>query len=166
MACKLLDLHPANLRNLHLHLTKNPFANRLPHLCGVIFIMLSHFPHGTIRSIFAKNSRFFVCTCDNSSLRADRLSCLSIPMLYHLLRLFALCGIALILKRLSPFLSFLPRNNKFVKLFIAISFANNVILNIDKTNCSHHINIYFFGRNSNVIKIRISDNVEHSAFCG
>ncbi len=105
MACKLLDLHPANLRNLHLHLTKNPFANRLPHLCGVIFIMLSHFPHGTIRSIFAKNSRFFVCTCDNSSLRADRLSCLSIPMLYHLLRLFALCGIALILKRLSPFLS-------------------------------------------------------------
>ena len=63
-------------------------------------------------------------------------------------------------------LSFLPRNNKFVKLFIAISFANNVILNIDKTNCSHHINIYFFGRNSNVIKIRISDNVEHSAFCG
>ncbi|MFR3798538.1 MAG: hypothetical protein ACLT1X_13815, partial [Christensenellales bacterium] len=24
-----------NLRNLHLHLTKNPFASRLPHLCGV-----------------------------------------------------------------------------------------------------------------------------------
>ena len=34
-ACKFLDLHPVNLRNLHLHLTKNPFASRPPHLCGV-----------------------------------------------------------------------------------------------------------------------------------
>ncbi len=34
-ACKFLDLPPVNLRNLHLHLTKNPFASRPPHLCGV-----------------------------------------------------------------------------------------------------------------------------------
>lgn len=42
--------------------------------------MLIHFPHGTMCSISSKNSRFFVRTCDNSSLKADRLSCLSIPM--------------------------------------------------------------------------------------
>ena len=34
-ACRFLDLPPVNLRNLHLHLTKNPFASRPPHLCGV-----------------------------------------------------------------------------------------------------------------------------------
>ena len=34
-SCKFLDLPPVNLRNLHLHLTKNPFASRPPHLCGV-----------------------------------------------------------------------------------------------------------------------------------
>ena len=34
-ACKFLDLPPVNPRNLHLHLTKNPFAGRPPHLCGV-----------------------------------------------------------------------------------------------------------------------------------
>ena len=34
-ACKFLDLPPVNLRDLHLHLTKNPFASRPPHLCGV-----------------------------------------------------------------------------------------------------------------------------------
>ena len=34
-ACKFLDLPPVNLRNLHLHLTKNSFASRPPHLCGV-----------------------------------------------------------------------------------------------------------------------------------
>ena len=34
-ACKFLDLPPVNLRNLHLHLTKNPFASLPPHLCGV-----------------------------------------------------------------------------------------------------------------------------------
>ncbi|MFR3410345.1 MAG: hypothetical protein ACLTXW_12960 [Christensenellales bacterium] len=37
-ACKFLDLPPVNLRNLHLHLTKNPFASRPPHLCGVTLI--------------------------------------------------------------------------------------------------------------------------------
>ena len=37
-ACKFLDLHPVNLRNLHLHLTKNPFASRPPHLYGVTLI--------------------------------------------------------------------------------------------------------------------------------
>ena len=34
-SCKFLDLPPVNLRNLHLHLTKNPFVSRPPHLCGV-----------------------------------------------------------------------------------------------------------------------------------
>ena len=34
-ACKFLDLPPVNLRNLHLHLTKNLFAGWLPHLYGV-----------------------------------------------------------------------------------------------------------------------------------
>jgi len=34
-ACKFLDLLPVNLRNLHLHLTKNPFVSQPPHLCGV-----------------------------------------------------------------------------------------------------------------------------------
>ena len=57
--------------------------------------MLIHFPHGTMCSISSKNSRFFVRTCDNSSLKADRLSCLSIHILYHFFRLFALCGVAL-----------------------------------------------------------------------
>ena len=37
-ACKFLDLPPVNLRNLHLHLTKNPFPSRPPHLCGVTLI--------------------------------------------------------------------------------------------------------------------------------
>ena len=39
-SCKFLDLPPVNLRNLHLHLTKNPFASRPPHLCGVTLTML------------------------------------------------------------------------------------------------------------------------------
>ena len=46
-ACKFLDLPPVNLRNLHLHLTKNPFASRPPHLCGVTLILfgkVSDFP--------------------------------------------------------------------------------------------------------------------------
>ena len=46
-------------------------------------------------SISSKNSRFFVRTCDNSSLKSDRLSCLSIHILYHFFRQFALCGVAL-----------------------------------------------------------------------
>ncbi len=36
-ACKFLDLPPVNLRNLHLHLTKNPFASQPPHLRGVTY---------------------------------------------------------------------------------------------------------------------------------
>ena len=46
-SCKFLDLPPVNLRNLHLHLTKNPFASRPPHLCGVTLILfgkVSDFP--------------------------------------------------------------------------------------------------------------------------
>ena len=42
-ACKFLDLHPVNLRNLHLHLTKNPFVSRPPHLCGVTLILFPAF---------------------------------------------------------------------------------------------------------------------------
>ena len=34
-ACRFLDLPPANLRNLHLHRTKNPFASQPPLLCGI-----------------------------------------------------------------------------------------------------------------------------------
>ena len=41
-ACKFLDLPPVNLRNLHLHLTKNPFPSRPPHLCGVTLIAVCH----------------------------------------------------------------------------------------------------------------------------
>ena len=41
-ACKFLDLPPVNLRNLHLHLTKNPFAGRPPHLCGVALKKYAH----------------------------------------------------------------------------------------------------------------------------
>ena len=41
-ACKFLDLPPVNLRNLHLHLTKNPFSSRPPHLCGVTLIAVCH----------------------------------------------------------------------------------------------------------------------------
>ena len=33
--CKFLNVPPINLRNLHLHLTKNPYVSRPPHLCGV-----------------------------------------------------------------------------------------------------------------------------------
>ena len=43
-ACKFLDLPPVNLRNLHLHLTKNPFASRPPHLCGVTLKNLRNKP--------------------------------------------------------------------------------------------------------------------------
>lgn len=39
---------------------------------------VSHSPHGTMRSICDRNSFFFVRTCANSSLRPDRLTCLSI----------------------------------------------------------------------------------------
>ena len=39
-ACKFLDLPPVNLRNLHLHLTKNPFASRPPYLRGVTLELL------------------------------------------------------------------------------------------------------------------------------
>ena len=42
-ACKFLDLLPVNLRNLHLHLTKNPFVSRPPHLCGVTLILFPAF---------------------------------------------------------------------------------------------------------------------------
>ena len=38
-ACKFLDLPPVNLRNFHLHLTKNPFAGRPPHLCGIALMI-------------------------------------------------------------------------------------------------------------------------------
>ena len=43
-AFKFLDLPPVNLRNLHLHLTKNPFASRPPHLCGVTLKNLRNKP--------------------------------------------------------------------------------------------------------------------------
>ena len=43
-SCKFLDLPPVNLRNLHLHLTKNPFASRPPHLCGVTLKNLRNKP--------------------------------------------------------------------------------------------------------------------------
>ena len=69
--------------------------------CGVILILVGTaidfvvvrldnaypFLPRTMRSISPKNSRFFVRTCDNSSLRADRLNCLFILLLYHFWRL-------------------------------------------------------------------------------
>ena len=54
-----------------------------------------HSPHGMMRSICVRNSFFFVRTCASSSLRADRLICLSMRIVYHILACFALCGIAL-----------------------------------------------------------------------
>ena len=59
-ACEFLDLPPVNLRNLHLHLTKNPFAGRLPHLCGVIrgFMNRPSFPRRTIST--KTKERFFM----------------------------------------------------------------------------------------------------------
>lgn len=58
---------------------------------------VSHSPHGTMRSICDRNSFFFVRTCANSSLRPDRLTCLSMPIFYHTCLYSAsfLCGIAL-----------------------------------------------------------------------
>ena len=44
---------------------------------------VSHSFHGTIRSIWARNSFFFVRTCANSSLSADFIICLSMVLLYH-----------------------------------------------------------------------------------
>lgn len=46
-----------------------------------------------------KNSFFFVRTCDNSSIRLDRLICLSMSLFYHIFSLCALglCGVALTL---------------------------------------------------------------------
>ena len=57
-ACKFLDLPPVNLRNLHLHLTKNPFASRPPHLCGVTQISLTniHSPFYNITVAIAANN--------------------------------------------------------------------------------------------------------------
>ena len=55
-----------------------------------------HSPHGMMRSICVRNSFFFVRTCASSSLSADRLICLSMRIVYHILACFALCGIALI----------------------------------------------------------------------
>ena len=43
-ACKFLDLPPVNLRNLHLHLTKNTFVSQPPHLCGVTLKNLRNKP--------------------------------------------------------------------------------------------------------------------------
>ena len=64
-ACKFLDLPPVNLRNLHL--TKNPFAGRPPHLCGVAFIILCSMqivlPFGQSGSDFVNLSRC-VPRCD------------------------------------------------------------------------------------------------------
>ena len=51
-ACKFLDLHPVNLRNLHLHLTKNPFASRPPHLCGVTLSTNVFSYCGNVPSVF------------------------------------------------------------------------------------------------------------------
>ena len=58
---------------------------------------VSHSPHGTMRSICDRNPFFFVRTCANSSLRPDRLTCLSLPIFYHTCLFSAsfLCGIAL-----------------------------------------------------------------------
>lgn len=55
--------------------------------------MLIHFAHGTTRSISAKNSRFLARTCDNSSLKVDRLSCLFIFDYTTLGDNIALCGV-------------------------------------------------------------------------
>ena len=55
-ACKFLDLPPVNLRNLHLHLTKNPFASRPPHLCGVTLKNLRNKP-SSMRVSAPKGSR-------------------------------------------------------------------------------------------------------------
>ena len=64
-ACKFLDLPPVNLRNLHLHLTKNPFASRPPHLCGVTlnyFLMKMHHDARRVQSSFRLGSTAFsVC---------------------------------------------------------------------------------------------------------
>ena len=70
--------------------------------------VLGKYSSHTMRSISPKNSRFLVRACDNSSLRADRLCCLSISIVFRFLRLFPLCGIALILSliRKSPCLRF------------------------------------------------------------
>ena len=59
-----------------------------------------HSPHGMMRSICVRNSFFFVRTCASSSLSADRLICLSMRIVYHILACFALCGIALIILRI------------------------------------------------------------------
>ena len=42
------------------------------------------FAHGTMRSICSRHSFFLVCTCANSSFRADRLICLFMTLFYHL----------------------------------------------------------------------------------
>ena len=58
-ACKFLDLHPVNLRNLHLHLTKNPFASRQPHLRGVTlktFFCLIRFENTSFNAFFTPDT--------------------------------------------------------------------------------------------------------------
>ena len=45
--------------------------------------MASHSFHGTIRSIWLRNSFFFVRTCANSSLNAEIVICLSISLLWQ-----------------------------------------------------------------------------------
>ena len=80
-SCKFLDLPPVNHRNLHLHLTKNPFASRPPHLYGVTLIrgcssktlffsfLLNFIPFLLKRSDEFINCHFLIdVVCDNACL--------------------------------------------------------------------------------------------------
>ena len=68
-ACKFLDLPPVNLRNLHLHLTKNPFASRPPHLCGV-----------TLKNLRNKPSSMGVSAPKGSRGRSQTFVCFHCPL--------------------------------------------------------------------------------------
>ena len=68
-SCKFLDLPPVNLRNLHLHLTKNPFASRPPHLCGV-----------TLKNLRNKPSSMGVSAPKGSRGRSQTFVCFHCPL--------------------------------------------------------------------------------------
>ena len=88
-ACKFLDLHPVNLRNLHLHLTKNPFVSRLPH-CAVLPLNLpltNHIPKEALSSPLLARAHLLT-TCKQQTVVSLPL----VGLVHSPMGSFALCG--------------------------------------------------------------------------
>ena len=116
--------------------------------------MLIHFSHGTMRSISPKNSRFFVRTCDNSSLRADRLCCLSISVVFHFLRLFPLCGIAL--SFYDHVSALIPKVGKTYLIFDELQAVEHWEKAIESFRLNFDVDIYITSSNAYLLSLEFS----------